>query len=198
MSAGCSLLLVLLLPAGQCCFTASSSFYSSKSKSAGGGPLFQLSSQLGRSASGVKDMLLTWCQCRTRDYKVHRASMGLHACSPKTQSNTAPCNKTAETLYCPIPLSDSGNIHQFSCFRIFSNFISQVKEQKWSSKNVKIPLILKISEVNDLSYIFPRKHHVDIFKIIIISYASYEKRNHYWCNERQDYGPGLCQLNTLE
>ncbi|ROT81183.1 hypothetical protein C7M84_000055 [Penaeus vannamei] len=41
----------------------------SKSKSAGGGPLFQLSSQLGRSASGVKDMLLTWCQCRTRDYK---------------------------------------------------------------------------------------------------------------------------------
>ncbi|KAG0723211.1 Smoothelin [Chionoecetes opilio] len=35
----------------------------------GGAPLFQLSSQLTRSASTVKDMLLNWCQCRTRDYK---------------------------------------------------------------------------------------------------------------------------------
>lgn len=42
--------------------------------SAGGptvsGPLFQLSTSLVRSASGVKDMILTWCQCRTRDYQV--------------------------------------------------------------------------------------------------------------------------------
>lgn len=142
MSAGCSLLLLLvllllLLPAGQCCFTASSSsFYSSKSKSAGGGPLFQLSSQLGRSASGVKDMMLQWCQCRTRDYKVHRASSeGLRdddddACSPKKiQKVTLHCTMMQQdarkkTLYCPIfHFKTVVTVNSYCVYRFSSCFV---------------------------------------------------------------------------
>ena len=48
-------------------------FYSSP-KVAQGGP-FRFGDGLNRSASGVKEVLLMWCQSRTREYKVRLASV---------------------------------------------------------------------------------------------------------------------------
>lgn len=46
--------------------------YSGSGGGGGGGALFALSSSLKSSANSIKEVLLQWCQCRTRGYEVHR------------------------------------------------------------------------------------------------------------------------------